>query len=128
VHESKYISAIHKLIPSHIFKWKINDSYISGVADTYVSGPAGDCWLEYKLVRDNPKKHTPHLSALQKAWLRDQYNRGRQVAVIVGVKGGKGVIIQNRDWEGQCDMTNTLTKKEIAEWITHQVDHPYSLE
>ena len=101
--------------------WKINDSYTSGVADTYVSGPKNDIWIEYKIVRNNPKKHTPKLSALQKAWLAAQHKRGRQVAVIVGVKGGHGVILERDQWENQCDMTNTLTKREIMQWILNKV-------
>ena len=120
MHESNYITAIHKLIPLEIEKWKINDSYTSGVADTYYSGDKADIWIEYKLVRNNPNKYTPKLSPLQRAWLRRQYNRGRKVAVIVGVKGGKGIIIENLNWEKQCDMTNLLTKKEIAAWIVGQ--------
>jgi len=121
MHESSYITQVHKLIDPEILTWKINDSFTSGVADTYVSGPKNDIWIEYKLVRDNPKKHTPKLSALQKQWLKAQYNRGRQVAVIVGVKGGKGVILTDLIWEHQCDMTIVQSKKEISQWITKKV-------
>ena len=119
--ESQYLTALFKLIPPEVEKWKIHDSYTSGVPDAYFSGNKGDLWIEAKLVRDNPKKHTPKLSALQKAWLRKQYERGREVAVIVGVKGGKGVYIEDLEWETQCDMTVTLTKKEIANKILKQV-------
>jgi len=122
MHESNYITAINNLIPIEIERWKINDSYTSGVADTYYSGNKTDIWIEYKLVRNNPKKHTPKLSALQKAWLKRQYNRGRKVYVLVGVKGGKGVILKNLEWENQCDMTQLLTKKQIAQWITEQCE------
>jgi len=120
MHESNYITAIHKLIPLELEKWKINDSYTSGVADTYYSGDKADIWIEYKLVRNNPNKYTPKLSPLQKAWLARQYARGRKVAVIVGVKGGRGIIIEDLNWEKQCDMTQTLTKREIAAWIIGQ--------
>jgi len=120
--ESNYLTALFKLIPPEIEKWKIHDAYTSGVPDAYFSGNKADIWIEAKLVRNNPKKHTPKLSALQKAWLKRQYNRGRKVYVLVGVKGGKGIILKNLEWENQCDMTQLLTKKQIAQWITEQCE------
>ena len=122
MHESDYITAVGRLLPTHMLKWKINDNFTSGVPDAYYSGGKADIWIEYKLVRDNPKKHTPKLSSLQKVWLRNQYHRGRRVAVIVGVKGGKGVIIEHLKWEKQCDMTQIKTKREIAAWIEQQTN------
>lgn len=122
MHESAYISAINKLLPSTIYRWKIHDSYTSGVPDTYYSGDKADLWVEYKLVRDTPSKHTPKLSELQKKWLREQYNRGRNVAVIVGVKGGKGFIAENLSWEQQIKSITPITKRQIADWIINKVN------
>lgn len=118
MHESQFISAVNKLLPPTVYKWKIHDTYTGGIPDTYYSGDKTDLWVEYKLLRNVPKKHTPNLSPLQIKWLREQYNRGRNVAVVIGVQGGKCLLLQDLQWEGQVDVTNLISKKDLASWIT----------
>ena len=69
---------MHKALPSTIYKWKINDPYHGGVADTFYSGPQGHCFIEYKYIAKLPAKSTSkikfNLSEQQRIWLTERAN------------------------------------------------------
>ena len=121
MHESDFITAVNKLLPQAIYRWKIHDSFTSGIPDAYYSGTKSDLWVEYKLLRTTPNKHTPKLTELQKNWLKAQYERGRNVIVIIGFKGGKGFIAEDLTWEKQLNITDLKSKQELANWIEKKV-------
>lgn len=113
-----------------LYRWKIHDSYESGVADSWYSGDKADLWVEYKYVQALPVRANVKLdlSALQKDWLRSRHKEGRNVAVIVGSPDG-GVIFHGNAWEQYENdgiplttfRATALSKPVIAEWIRAQV-------
>jgi hypothetical protein len=129
--ESQYTQAIHKLIPKELYRWKINDSFQGGVADAYYSGTNGDLWVEYKYLKSLPKRAStqvvPDLRPLQKQWLRDRHLEGRNVAVVIG-SPSDSIYLRFPEWESgvSCEefRDRSLTKQEIANWITNQCAKP----
>lgn len=99
--ENTFIASIHRLLPKAIYALKNHNEFNGGIADVWYDGPVGDLWVEYKFIVV-PKRDTTtitiDLSELQKQWLRDRYNNGRNVAVIVGCKDG-GVWFEDLAWE-----------------------------
>lgn len=70
--------------------------------------------MEYKYDKLN-------LSALQEQWLKDRYNEGRNVAVVLGFPGG-GVIFRNLEWSKKGNFPGkAISRKEIARWIASEV-------
>lgn len=112
---------------------KNHNAYTGGIADCWYSGKAGDFWVEYKYLEIPKRDDTiidlmdtkkPYaLSALQQQWLRDRYNEGRHVAVIVGSKDG-GLVRVNKGWESEFSARlmrqELLTRKQIADWIVFE--------
>ncbi len=115
--------AVRRFPPA--YAWKISDKYTAGVPDAYYSGNKADLWVEYKWTSSLPKKADvkPTLSELQKDWLRQQFARGRDVAVIVGSPQGC-IIYEGLDWENPVPATpdNTLTKKKVIEWLVQKIN------
>lgn len=127
MHESGFTSTVHKKLPITVYKWKIQATMTGGIPDAYYSGDRADLWVEYKLLNKLPKKQStlliPKLSALQSKWLRDRHNEGRNVAVILGHKEGS-YIFTNLEWEAGITQDKlTLSRKELAQWITQQVSN-----
>jgi len=89
MNEHSYIKAIHRLLPSSLYKWKINDNFHGGVADAYYSGPTGDLWIEYKYLPRPPKRLDTVvktcLTDQQLHWLQSRQNEGRNIALIIGI-------------------------------------------
>ena len=131
--ENTFISGVHKHIPRHIHREKMNNPYSSGTADVWYSGKGGDLWVEYKWIPRIPQRGVvaPQklLSALQMKWLNDRYNEGRNVNVIIGCPAG-GVLLLDRLWE--CDLTAAgftsliRSRHDLADWISSQCDTPLS--
>ena len=86
--EKEFINKVHKALPSTIYKWKINDPYHGGVADTFYSGPKGHCFIEYKYIEELPAKSTSklkfNLSAQQRIWLTQQANNNIFTYAVLG--------------------------------------------
>ena len=99
--ENTFIASVHKHLAPAVYHMKNHNEYIGGVADVWYDGPARDLWVEYKFIVI-PKRDTTliviDLSDLQKQWLRDRYENGRNVAVVVGCKDG-GVWLDSGEWE-----------------------------
>lgn len=86
--EKEFINKVHKALPSIIYKWKINDPYHGGVADTFYSGPKGHCFIEYKYIDQLPIKSTSkikfNLSAQQRIWLTERAEHNLFTYAVLG--------------------------------------------
>lgn len=125
MNEHSFIRSIHRKLPKEIFTWKINDNYAGGVADAYYSGFKDDVWIEYKYVT-LPKKDTSKiklgLSPLQIHWLKEQYARGRNVAVVIGSPEGNIILRQPHEFEQESITkahfsSNTVDKAQVISFI-----------
>lgn len=123
--ETTFIKSIHRKIPE-VYTEKMNNPFLSGTADVWYSGDLGDLWVEYKFIAKIPRSLSvlPAITPLQKRWLDNRYNEGRNVAVVLGVPTG-GVIYRNQEWSvplTSTELNNRLmSKDEIAKWILSQV-------
>ena len=129
MNEHSYIKAIHRLLPSDLYKWKINDNFHGGVADAYYSGPAGDLWIEYKYLSKPPKKHDTAiktcLSDQQLHWLKSRQQEGRNVALVVGITAPEAYKHQNSliltDFSQVVTMqdfiSSAIDKKAVSDYI-----------
>ena len=100
MNESGFTRYIFKKLPSEVYKLKIRLAQQNGVPDAYFSGPAGDCWVEFKYITAPKRALTsivPALSRLQTDWLNKRFDEGRTVAVIVGSDIGC-YIYDIKDW------------------------------
>lgn len=97
MNEHSFIRSVHNKLPNVVYRWKINDNFAGGVADAYYSGPAGDCWVEYKFIKNLPVRSTSTvkfgLSANQIKWLKDRHEEGRHVYLVIG--SNEGCVITN---------------------------------
>lgn len=119
--EPQFITKIHRLLPQSVYRWKIHDRFHRGIPDTWYSGVAGDLWIEYKFTQKLPQTRiTPRLSPSQKTWLNDRLVENKQLAVVVG-DPDEAVVITNGAWNSSAPITERLTHREVAAWITHQV-------
>lgn len=132
--EAAYTSSVGKLLPVDIYRLKLNCPYTGGVPDCWYSGRAGDLWVEFKYFDADalPKKvidlvggNSPILSKLQQSWLRNRHSEGRSVAVVVGFDKKHGLVLPGVAWEKEIPrdefLSRVISKREIADWITHQV-------
>lgn len=88
VQEKEFINKVHKHLPKEIYRWKINDPYHGGVADTFYSGRANHCFIEYKYKDTLPTKPTSkikmNLSAQQRIWLTERANHNIFTYAVLG--------------------------------------------
>lgn len=126
--ETRYYTAVHKLLPRSLHKEKMHNPYRGGTADCWYSGSKDDLWVEYKFISKVPKKAplsvVKELSPLQIQWLNDRHKEGRNVVVILGTPLGAW-IYENGTWETTLvtpDQLKTLGKSkiEVAQYITHR--------
>ena len=133
MNEHSYIKAIHRLLPTSVYKWKINDNFHGGVADAYYSGKGGDIWIEYKYISKPPKKPTTIirtcLTDQQLNWLQTRQEEGRNVALVIGIdapKGYKGqdnIVITDlsQDITLETFSSSALDKRGVARYIMGSV-------
>lgn len=126
MNESSYTRKINKLLRPSVYAWKISDRFTAGIPDAYYSGPANDLFVEYKLIVKPPKttKQCAALSGLQQKWIRDRLEEGRDVAVVVGLGTRAGLILRGRKIFEPLDLTQAVSCKEIADWISEFVCDP----
>ena len=116
MNEHSYIRKIHSLLPRAVYRWKVHDVITNGIPDCYYDSIHGrNLWVEYKWRPTLPKKPdtviVPELSALQRAWLGERFDRGFDVRVIVGTPQG-GIIYHDPD-EWIDGITTEHAKKRI---------------
>lgn len=126
--ETRFYTAIHKLLPKQLHKEKMNNPYRGGTADVWYSGNADDLWVEYKYLSKVPKLApiavSKELSALQIQWLRGRYEEGRNVVVILGTPLGAWVYEFCR-WESDLVTPDQLqqhglSREQVADYIRNR--------
>lgn len=123
--ETRYYTAIHKLLPKGLHREKMNNPYRSGTADVWYSGNDDDLWVEYKFITKVPKQAPiwmdKMLSPLQMDWLERRYLEGRNVVVILG-SPDKGYVFETPKMWQDCLLPDELrerglTKQQVADYI-----------
>lgn len=112
--ENQFISGVHKYLPSIgvLHREKMANPYRGGTADWWYSGrgkKSRDLWIEWKFLQRVPVRVAIDLvskgdiiSALQRQWLRNRHEEGRNVWVGVGCAGG-GLLLRSMAWELPID-------------------------
>lgn len=128
--ESTYTASVGRLLPPSVYALKLSLPYTAGVPDSWYSGREGDLWIEWKYLKSIPREldlignKNPIITQLQQKWLRDRYDEGRQVGVVVGTEKG-AVVYPDLDWEvPMCRQefeSRLWTKRQVAAWITYRV-------
>lgn len=122
MNEHSFIKSIHNSLHPDVYKWKIHDTYTGGVPDAFYSGPVGSLFVEYKYIKQLPKKDTTmlrhSLSKLQEAWL-ERVKSATPVALILGVEDTALIIVD--DFSANISKMHyndaCIPRKEVAEWI-----------
>ena len=128
MNEHGFVKAVHRHLPSDLYRWKIHDTFTGGVPDAMYAGPAGTLFVEYKYVTQLPRKDTTAikigLSALQMQWLRRMHLYNVQCMVIIGAPSG-AVICTDLKWEQELtniNFKNALSSKAVADRIQAAVE------
>lgn len=127
MNEHSFIKSIHRYLHPDVHSWKIHDTYTGGVPDAMYSGPAGLLFVEYKYVKELPKKATTSiktsLSALQLQWL-NRVNQPANAALIIGVADTCIIILDDFSSIICKDsyIEQSLSRKEAAQFI-YSVTH-----
>ena len=105
------------------------NSMQNGIPDCYFSGDKGDLWAEMKYISTVPKRDTtliyPNLSELQKKWLNNRYDEGRNTCVILGSPIGC-YVFTDKTWTNGITRNHLVTPRlEVIEWILHQTKLNY---
>ena len=122
--ETRFYTAVHKLLPKELHHEKMHNIYRGGTADVWYSGSADDLWVEYKwlarLPRTAPVRLDKLLSPLQQRWLTGRHEEGRNTVVILGTPEGAW-ICEGLAWERPLDpaivRTQAVTKQNVADYI-----------
>ena len=124
--ENTFIRSVHTHLPKSVYRMKNNNPFVAGIPDCWYSGNKGDLWIEYKFIPRIPVRGvvTPDLSSLQRQWLNERYNEGRNVGVVIGCKEG-GIFLSDLEWESQLspDQFRSLLqdRKNLAALIYSKV-------
>lgn len=123
MNEHGFVKAVHRHLPSDLYRWKIHDTYTGGVPDAWYAGPAGTLFVEYKFVTQLPKKDTTAikigLSALQLQWLKRMHLYNVLCMVIIGAPEG-AIVCTELQWEKTLtnkNFKNALSSKAVAKRI-----------
>jgi len=96
LNEHSFVKSVHRKLPRSIYRWKIHDSFTGGVPDAMYAGPSGMLFVEYKYLKNLPKKDTTvittGLSPLQLNWLNQMMDYGHRCVVAIGSSRGIFVI------------------------------------
>lgn len=131
MNEHGFIKAVHRYLPSEIYRWKIHDTFTGGVPDAYYCGPAGPLFAEYKYITLPKKANTIiklNISPLQLEFLSKMVKYKQNAIVIVGfILNNKtsGIILKDKEWEQKLDknyyLANAKPTKEITKGIEQYV-------
>jgi hypothetical protein len=125
VNEHSFIKAVHRSLPSEVYRWKICDTFTGGVPDAFYAGPAGTIFIEYKYIKEIPKKKTTKikntLSSLQKLWLTQMESFDQAVAAVIGVGNNVIVLSNSALWENDISQEwytkHKMTKTAFVNWL-----------
>ncbi len=127
MNEHSFVRSIHNALSPDVYKWKIHDTYTGGVPDAMYAGPAGVLFVEYKYVKNLPKRDDTvirhSLSELQRAWLDTMY-QSTPVALILGCEDTALIIVD--DFAANiCKskyVEQSIPRRQVAQWI-YDVTH-----
>jgi len=122
MNEHSFVKSIHRYLHPDVYKWKIHDTFTGGVPDAMYVGPKGLLFVEYKYVKELPKRDTtslPHsLSPLQAQWL-ERINGPSTAVLIIGVNDT--AIIIPSDFSTNISRmrvkTEGMSRKDVAAFI-----------
>lgn len=106
---------MHRHLPDNLISWKIHDKFAGGVPDAMYIGPAGVLFVEYKYLKDFPKRPTTPLkinvSPLQIAWMEklNSLNRSNVTCSVVIGCANIALIVSIEA------LSNTISSKEARE-------------
>lgn len=114
--ENNFIHRIHRILPRSIYREKMYNPLRRGTPDVWYSGCKGDLWVEYKYVPKIPLtlKADELLSDLQKKWILDRIDEGRNVWVIIGTPVG-AMIYQPVRGAGTCFTREEIYKTAVSD-------------
>ena len=106
---------------------KIQTIMNNGVPDCWYSGPTDDLWVEFKYKNKLPtKRNTPiyiGLTELQEKCLKDRFNEGRNISLIIGSPEGYIIITNPERFKKPVYKSDlTLTRDEVIQWIILTID------
>ncbi len=122
MNEHSFVKSIHRKIPAVVHKWKIHDTYAGGVPDAFYSGPNGVLFIEYKYIKNLPKRNTTTLkhtlSKLQIQWL-NRVSEGAKVAVVIGVEDTAIIITSafGEEITKQQYLEKCVDRHAVSKWI-----------
>jgi len=121
--EHDFIRAIHKKLPSSVYRWKIHDTFTGGIPDAFYMGPAGAVFIEYKYAKKLPARPSTPLpikvSGNQLAWLNKALNCAVKPAVVIGHLND-AVIIEKNFTESitkEYYVNNRKNRAGVIDWI-----------
>ena len=125
--ETRYYTAVHKLLPRTIYREKMHNPYRGGTADVWYSAKPSDLWVEYKWLAKLPKTAPVRLdrllTPLQQQWLTGRHEEGRSVVVILATPRGAWVF-EGVSWKEPLDpsiiKTQGLSKQNVADYINNR--------
>jgi hypothetical protein len=91
MNERDFKALLRKKIKPYAYIQSMSSYATNGTPDLWVSGN-NDVWIEAKVEDPKKKLITPKLSALQRKWIVDRTNEGRNVLTIVGLSTKEAII------------------------------------
>lgn len=133
MNEHSFVKAIHRKLSPDVYKWKIHDTYTGGVPDAMYAGPSGVLFVEYKYVKQLPKRDSTiirhSLSKLQIDWL-ERMKHSTKVALILGIEDFALIIVD--DFSANISKMKYLElcvpRNEVANWIYQQTHEGVTYE
>ena len=112
MNEHGFIRAVHRHLPDNLFSWKIHDKFAGGVPDAMYVGPAGVLFIEYKYLKDFPKRpDTPvkiNVSPLQVAWMKQMAEvNPKNITCVICIGCANNAFIVSID-----ALSNAISSKE----------------
>ena len=108
MNERAFKAKLRAKFKQHCYIQSMSSLGTAGTPDLWLSGKK-DLWLEVKYDETTKGPITPKLTALQKQWLNNRFDDGRQVIVIVGTSPNEAIIYRHRSWNGPRDDRRPLS-------------------
>ena len=123
--ETRFYTAVNKLLPRSIHREKMHNMYRGGTADVWYSGNLDDLWVEYKWIAKLPKKAPicldKLLSPLQQRWLEGRHKEGRNIVVILGTPDGAWVL-DGVSWKEPINPDSIRTAKHSKQFVADYIN------
>lgn len=116
-----------KLKAAGAYCLKLSLTHESGVPDSWISGKSGNMWIEFKYIKELPKRETTIIKTcfteLQQLWAKQRVAEGRHVVLIICTP--EGDVVRHGSSHKQLTTerfkTRMVPRKQVIEWILSQV-------